>query len=259
MAKFTPAGWRCSTQGAHKFQDMFERINAIVKKRVRKYSLPSLDAMDLMQEGLLAAAYAVDTYQPTRGNLDGYISTVVTNALAMVAAEALTQSRQPYKQVQEADGSWRRVPVGFVELAHETAADDQLDQAIERIARQRELAQRAHEMDERLNQLKLSEDAAALLGVRLRTPAELWILARNMNNGRMKLEANSVCTYLGWFAPSHPEPDKLRYQRAAREIREQFRCVLGIDAQSYEQLHQRPIPAELYHAAKSRDVQELRA
>jgi hypothetical protein len=235
---------------------MILRINAIVKKRVRKYTLASLDPDDLMQEGRLAAAYAVDTYTAGRGNLDGYISTVVNNALAMVAAEALAQSRQPYKLVQELDGTQRKVPINHVEIEHETAADEQLDQLTERREHSRLMAARAALTESKLAQLGLSVDAHALLGLRLHTPPELWILARNLNRGRMKLEVVSVCLHLGWLNSfsDTPEPDRHRYQRACRELRDQFRYVLGIDDQTFEVIAAKPVPAELFMSQKQRAV-----
>lgn len=257
MAKFTPASWRCSAEGRDRFRQMTPRVVAIVRSRVRKYNLSAHTADDLAQEGMLAAAYAVDTWIPERGNIDGYISRVVTNALAMVAAEALTQSRQPYKQVMDLDGTWRRVPVSHAELEHETATDDNLGEVQRSLMASRELGIRSNQLAARLALLKLSDDARRLLELRLRTPAELWIMARNLNQGRMKVDANSVCRYLGWLMLHHTVPDRIRYQRAAREIRDQFRCVLGVDDNTFEALVSSPAPT--LPVAKQRPLQELRA
>jgi len=248
-----------SIEGEKRFRGMLERVNAIVRKRVRKYNLASLDPDDLMQEGRLAAAYAVDTFTDGRGNLDGYISTVVSNALAMVAAEALAQARQPYKSVQDFDGSWRKVPVCHIEIEDDTAIDETIAPAIAR-EESRHLAQQTMSLEQKLANLKLSIDAKHLLQLRLHTPPELWVLARNMNRGRMKLEAQSVCRYMGWMLETG-DTDRLRYQRTTRELREQFRFVLGVDDISFEPLKPTVIRDQhlLLSGAKCRNLQELRA
>src|SRR5258706_16429078 len=150
MAKYTPTGWTMSGEGQRRFEAMWQRVNAIVRKRVRKYTLASQDPDDLMQEGRLAAAYAVDTYNPERGNLDGYISRVVSNALAMVATEALAQDRQPYKSVQDADGTWRKSPINHVELEPDMAIDDTTNIAVERRDSARHMATMASSMEQRI-------------------------------------------------------------------------------------------------------------
>jgi hypothetical protein len=113
-------------------------------------------------------------------------------------------------------------------------------------------------MEERLAQLKLPPDARQLLQIRLQTPPELWILSRNVNRGRWKLEMQCVCLYFGWML-SPTEQDRGRYQRAARDLREQFRFMLGIDDQTFEPL--KPIAVDtttLQAGAKCRNMQELR-
>lgn len=239
---------------------MFQKVDAIVRRRVAKYKLSGHDRDDLVQEGRLAAAYAVDTFQAGRGNLDGYISTVVTNALAMVATEALAQARQPYKQVQDPDGSWRKIPVNHVELEHDMLVGDSVDEPIQVRDAARHVGNMALTMGERIDQLKLSGDAKKLLQLRLQTPPELWILARNMNRGRMKLEAQSVCLYLGWITLAN-EPDRARHQRAARELRDQFRLLLGVDDVTFEPL--KPLPIHDHDAlmtgAKARSLEGLRS
>lgn len=222
-----------STAGEHRFNQMYDRVEALVRKRVRKYNLETLDPDDLMQEGRLAAAYAVDTFQTERGNLDGYISTVVNNALAMVAAERLAQSRQPYKLTQELDGTWKRSPSTHVELEPDDVMDDTKPSTHTRESA-RDLGDQSSELAGILDGLKLGCDARRMLQVRLNTPPELWILARNINRGRMRIEANSVCCYLGWILDFNGEPDRLRYQRALRELREAFRGQLGVDEMTYE-------------------------
>ena len=259
MAKYTPTGWVMSVDGERRFREMYQRVEAIVRRRVSKYKLSGHDRDDLMQEGRLAAAYAVDTFQAGRGNLDGYISTVVTNALAMVATEALAQSRQPYKQVQDPDGSWRRVPVNHVELDDAMVVGDAVDEPVKARDHARSMGNMALSIGDRIDQLKLSGDTKKLLQLRLQTPPELWVLARNMNRGRMKLETQSVCLYLGWVTHTD-EPDRGRYQRAARELRDQFRLVLGIDDMTFEPLKQLPMLDHhaLQTGAKSRSLAGLR-
>lgn len=256
MAKFTPAGWKMSAEGTARFGRMYDRINAIIRKRTAKYNLAAHTRDDLMQEARLAAAYAVDSYVPERGNLDGYISRVVSNALAMVAAEALAQSRQPYKLVPEGDG-WRKVPISHVELENDSAIDETPLLHDEERGNARMLAERSQTLGDKLAQLRLSADATAILRVRLQTPPELWILARNINRGRMRLEANSICRYFGWMAGTD-EPDRMRYQRGARELREQFRVMLGIDDATFEPLAAAPIPSHLQTGAKQRSMVGLR-
>lgn len=256
MAKYTPTGWKMSREGAAKFTAMMDKINLIVKKRTRKYNLSALDLDDLMQEGRLAAAYAVDSYHPSRGNLDGYISTVVSNALAMVAAEALAQSRQPYKNIQNADGSWRRTPATHVELEHETAFDLSQEDRHERRCRAQSMVERTAALDAKLDGLGLSPDAQLLLELRMRTPAELLVLARNINRGRFRLEANCVCSYLGWLTASGCV-DRNRYQRACHEVRDQFRFVLGINDQSFEPIAMAPM--KIPTLFKQRPLEAVRA
>jgi len=259
MAKYTPTGWVMSVAGGRKFAELYDRVDAIVRKRARKYTLPGMDRDDMMQEGRLAAAYAVDTYSSERGNLDGYISKVVSNAMAMVATEKLAQARQPYKQVQEPDGSWRKVPVNHVELEHDMVVGAEVDEHIVQRDAQRHVGSMALSLAERIEALRLSSDAKKLLQIKLQTPAELWILARNINRGRMKLETQSVCLYLGWVTHLN-QPDRQRFQRASRELRDQFRLVLGIDDQTFEPL--KPIAVDLdalQAGAKRRSLEGLRS
>lgn len=260
MAKYTPTGWVMSAEGERRFNELYPRVEGIVRKRARKYTLPGMDREDLMQEGRLAAAYAVDTYSSERGNLDGYISKVVSNAMAMVATEKLAQARQPYKQVQEPDGSWRKVPMNHVELEHDMVVGGAVDEQAEERDLTRQVGNMALSLGQRIDQLKLSGDAKKLLGIRLQTPPELWILARNMNRGRMKLETQSVCLYLGWVT-HRDEPDRQRYQRASRELRDQFRLVLGIDDMTFEPLKPVPVTDQLalQTGAKCRSLEGLRS
>lgn len=260
MAKYTPNGWSMSREGERRFNEMYNRVESIVSKRVRKYKLPGMTRDDLMQEGRLAAAYAVDTYSSERGNLDGYISRVVINALAMVATEKLAQARQPHKQVQDPDGSWRKVPINHVELEHDMMVGGAVDEPVQQRDAVRQVGSQALSVGQRIDSLKLGSDAKKLLGLRLQTPPELWILARNMNRGRLKLETQSVCLYLGWVLHTE-EPDRPRYQRASRELRDQFRLVLGIDDVTFEPLKSEPVLDHdaLQNGAKRRNLETLRS
>jgi RNA polymerase sigma factor (sigma-70 family) len=243
MAKFTPTGWKMSEDGKRRFESMYQACLEIVRSRARKYNLPSNSADDIVQEGMLAAAYAVDTYKPERGKLEGYISRVVFNALAMVATEVLALSRQPHKHVQDPDGTWRRVPMGFVELDGDQGSlpipDESIDPHIARRESSTELSMMSKTFDERLASLNLSDDARCLLAVRLKTPPELWIMSRNLSRGRMnKLDAQAICLYLSWALPGNM-PDRPRFNRAAHELRIQFRVVLGVDDITFEPLETR--------------------
>lgn len=279
MAKYIPDGWRCSADGARRYKAMEAEIDLIVSRNVRKYDLGAIGRDDLMQEGRLAATYAVDTYTEGRGKLQAYINRVVFNALAMVATEALALARQPYKAVQEADGSWRRVPIRHVEFEHDTMAGqwDGLRDPDERpdgSSAQRESdvfcrqllacsqSQRAVErgatLDQKIAQLNLGDDAQAILRIRMVTPPELWILSRNLNRGRMsKLEPQAICLYLGWVT-AQGVPDRNRYQRAAHQLRDQFRVVLGVDDLTFEPIQHPPANIdELTRGAKQRDIKRL--
>lgn len=261
MAKFIPDGWRMSLDGERRFNGMRATCLLIVKRRIRKYNLPGHDPDDLIQEGMLAAAYAVDTFNEKRGKLEGYISRVVFNALAMVACSVLAKSRQPHKQVQDPDGTWRNVPIGHVELEHDTVVDDSVDPVIARREVATELAVMSVTLDERIAALELSDDAKQLLAIRINTPPELWIMSRNMNRGRMdRLSAQAICLYFAWMLPGDAA-DSIRYQRAVHELRVQFRVVLGVDDTTFEPIDSRLSPHDarrLQLGAKRRDMKELR-
>lgn len=257
MAKFTKPGWSMSREGEQRFREMYARINVIVRNNIRKYNLPGRDREDLMQEGRLAAACAVDTYDPAKGRLEGYINTCVSRALAMVASEALAHRRQPHRLVQDETGKWVKTPVSDVELESDMAVDEGTNTFADVRAHSMQMVEMSEVVAGKLAQLELSDDARQILQLRIRTPPELWVLARNVNNGRWKLELQCVCLYLGWVTPSGL--DKARYTRAARELREQFRFVLGIDDQRFEPL--KPIEVDtikLQAGAKQRQLEGLR-
>jgi RNA polymerase sigma factor (sigma-70 family) len=256
MAKYIPDGWVMSREGELRFNAMFARVMAIVSARARKYNLPGYSRADLIQDGLLAAAYAVDTYRPERGNLDGYISRVVMNSLAMVAAEKLAQQRQPHKEVQNEDGSWRKAPSNHVELTPDMIVVEGEPLDDEERGLRRERGVKAASLEQRIDELRLDPDARALLHLRLHTPPELWILARNVNGGRMRLETKSICLYLGWVK-SGTEPDRARYTRVARDLRHKLRCILGVNEMTFEPLPPIQITdlAALQSGAKQRRIE----
>jgi len=246
-----------SAEGELRFKEMYARINVIVRNACRKYNLPGRDREDLMQEGRLAAACAVDTFDPAKGRLEGYINTCVSRALAMVASEALAHRRQPHRLVQDENGKWSKTPVSDVELEADMAVDESGDTLADVKAHSIAMVEMGESVAGKLEQLHLSDDARQILQLRIRTPPELWVLARNMNKGRWKLEMQCVCLYLGWVSAAGL--DKLRYTRAARELREQFRFVLGIDDQRFEPL--KPIDVDitkLQAGAKQRPLEGLR-
>lgn len=212
MAKYIPDGWRMSADGARRYKAEIGRIEGIVRKRVAKYSLQAQATEDLLQEGRFAAAYAVDTYSESRGSLNGYIGVVVANALAMVAAESLAQQRQTYTDVQQPDGTWKKIPVRTSEL-FEDAHTDIAPTPIQRLARRDDQQERQMEvvdLDAELAARGFGDDARELIKLRLNPPPELWIEARNRNAGRYTLNAATLAEHLGWA--------KSRLTRASQEV-----------------------------------------
>lgn len=224
MAKFIPNGWSMSTEGARLFSQHHVRVEQIVRKRIKKYNLTAIDPEDLLQEGRLAAAYAIDTYRTERGNLEGYISTVVENALAMVASESLAQRRQPYASVKDAAGTWTRVPVHCAELEDDIATDTRPNARTTMQLRE-ELAEREFRKAigrAKLDELGLSNDSRTVLDIRLHPPAELWVMSRNLNRGRHRITTDSIARFLGWT--------KLRLARAVKELKIKTYIELGLEA-----------------------------
>jgi RNA polymerase sigma factor (sigma-70 family) len=220
MAKFIPDGWQMSPAGAQKYKQEIGRIEGIVRRRCSKYNLQSMSMEDLLQEGRLAAAYAVDSYKPDRGSFDGYIGVVVANAVAMVAAEALAQRRQSYTHVQDVAGKWVRTPVRSSEL-FEDAHDDPAPNPEQRLRAREEEAEaslRALDLDRELQALGLSEDARTLLRMRLTPPPELWVRARNLNRGRYRINSALIAEHLGW--------PRQRLQRSSQELNSMLETVL---------------------------------
>lgn len=224
MAKFIPTGWKMSSEGAKLYSQHYVRVEQIVRKRVKKYNLTAIDPADLLQEGRLAAAYAVDTFQSGRGKLDGYVATVVDNALAMVAAEGLAQRRQPYAHIRDSEGKWQRIPVHCAELEDDIATDHTPNARKVLLIRE-ECASREFKRAlarAKLDALGLSYDARAILDIKLHPPAELWVLSRNLNRGRHRINTDAIIRFLGWT--------KLRLLRALKELRNKMYIELGVEA-----------------------------
>lgn len=96
MAQYTPKSWKASPAAVKAFTADHVAIRKLVSQRARKFfALSSISPEDLVQEGMIAALYAVDSYQQTRGKRDAYITTLVDNALAMIACESRASCRQP--------------------------------------------------------------------------------------------------------------------------------------------------------------------
>jgi RNA polymerase sigma factor (sigma-70 family) len=101
MAQYTPKGWKASPESVKAFTADHVAIRKLVAQRARKYfALSGIDPADLIQEGMIAALYALDSYKQERGKRDAYLQRVLDNAFAMVACEARAQCRQPYVWVQ---------------------------------------------------------------------------------------------------------------------------------------------------------------
>ena len=225
MAKYTPTGWTMSKEGAVKYRAHYARIDSIVQKRVRKYNLPGTDRDDLLQEGRLAAAYAVDTFAEQRGSLDRYISRVVDNALAMVAAEALAQKRQPYAWSLNVHGEWERSPLPHSPLEDaeriKCARPESSPQA-PALDKERLLDRAAvrQEAMAALSALPISADAREVLRLKMLPPLELQMTARNLN-AQMRIDAPSLACYLSWTLA--------RARRAVREMRQALSTQFGAE------------------------------
>lgn len=227
MAKFIPTGWKMPQEGQQLFMKVIGRVEGIVRKRVKKYSLSGgTDPDDLMQEGRLAAAYAVSTFKQERGNLEGYIASVVENALAMVAAEQLAQRRQPYVYQRQGE-TWERVPAVPSQVDPERVVSPETTE-LTMIGKHEALAGAVHRHRARkaINALPMCDDARTLLQLRLRPPAELMITARNLSGGRHRIDCAALSHYLSW-----PKP---RVRRAMREVECTLSEKMGI------QIGQRP-------------------
>lgn len=228
MAQFVPKDWQCSKGAREAFCKDYPAILKLVQQRARKfYALTAICPGDLTQEGMIAALYAVDSYKPERGKRDAYITTLVDNALGMIAAESRAQCRQPYTWVkvdeegeaQEAltarkkrapssraikpqSPGWRKVPafdsadVDMVESEISVSVSEDREERLEKqdrihAARMRVLAFRK----------TLKPRVAQVFDLRLNPPADFLVLARNLvgravsQKGRLPNEA--IAAYLG--------------------------------------------------------------
>lgn len=212
MAKYIPDGWRCSPRGSQALAQKYDQIINMVRAishRYRHLTYPAQD--DFYQEGLLAATYAIDTHNTSRGKLEAYIQCVVSNALAMVAAEASAMSRSP--KLREWNGSeWVRVSA-FTPLDPETIQSpiqaETITQAREDAIssiRQQEAGRRRIEA----LKAKLPSDSRLILDLKMDTPLELQVLSRNLN-GRNKLTNLALSRYTGLTLS--------RVEKSLREIR----------------------------------------
>lgn len=222
MAKFIPTGWQMSPKGTEVFNREYPKISQLVKNRARKYRLPSMSTEDLAQEGMLAAAYAVDTFDPERGKpLNTYVRRVVDNALKMIVCESLALCRSAFVYMFD-DGEWRRVP------AQPSDATDNIPDTFERtddqMVKVREDARQAYHRERKLRALasRCSEDAKAVLSLRISAPPELRIASRNLSGGtRAVPHSRAVAHYMGW--------PRERVQVALRELREVLKAE-GLEA-----------------------------
>lgn len=204
---YVPKGWKMRAESRREFLKHRAEIDKIVKQCARKYfRLPSIDPEDLEQDGRMAAAYAIDTFDVRRGkNLYGYVNRVVYQALAMVAGISLAKKRHPHVHVRRTDGKWEEVPAAFSGPSRPDGREGEMPivsaEAFQRQERVEEVRRRARyrrQLDEIWVKQKLSKDAAVLLEIRRRPPAGLCVAARNMNNGRHDINMKSIAFWTGW-------------------------------------------------------------
>lgn len=224
MAQYTPEGWKASAEAQRTFAEEYPTIKKFVASRVRRYfGLAAIGPNDLLQEGLIAALYAIDSYQPKRGKRAAYIGVVVDNALAMIAAESRAQCRQPYTFVMDEDDKgetiWRRVPVSepvdpeMVEGEVTLTLSDQHDKKMERIDRM--YAKRARLAAFRRT---LCPVTARVFDVRMSPPIELLVIARNIVGRTVSAKARMPNQALALYL----NLDVGVVAKAARELREAF-------------------------------------
>lgn len=222
MAQYTPKGWRASASARLKFAEMHAEVLKLVQQRARKFfAMSAISNADLIQEGLIAALYAIDSYKPERGKLAGYINTVVTNAMKMILTESRSQCRQPYTWVKaddspDAETQWRRVP------AFEAVEPDTIEATETFIVsekREELLARQARHSAElaRLSSIRksLSPIAAKVFDLRCQPPVELLIIARNLVGrtvtDRVRMPNQAIALYLN--------VDTGEVARAVKEVR----------------------------------------
>lgn len=192
MAQYIPKDWKASKAASTEFTKKYTDIYKMVSLRARKYfNLGSHKSNDLIQEGMIAALYALDSFSPEKGSLKGYMGTLVENALAMIACEARTQSRQPYSWTRVDDDKvaitegekWVRAPLmDFSDPDDiQTESHNPEKNALDREAELEKLGSRVR-VQNRLNAIRadLSPEAAKLFSLRVSPPIELLVLARNL-------------------------------------------------------------------------------
>lgn len=248
MAQYTPKAWTAvSPEASGKFRERYSEILKLVQQKARKYfNMSSIATADLVQEGLIAALYAVDSYDPSRGKMDAYIGTNVNNAMMMILAESRAQCRQPYTWVKAEDDStpapapaktsatdekpavkkqeenWRRVPaMDFSDP--DTVLDKERLTPLEQREAEIERLDRAEASRVRLAEVRatLGPVAALVFDVRCEPPPVVFTIARNLSGrswtDKQKLPANAIAKYLG-VTPSQVD-QALRDIKAAVERR----------------------------------------
>ncbi len=219
MANYIPQGWVCSPRGKVKFNQHLRSIDIIIQRQVGKFHLQAMPREDLIQEGRIAAAYAMDTYVEDRGNMMGYIQTIVFNALAMVACECLAQRRTPHINVVERvaqyrggrivgiEEKWTKRPsmqMGLDGVVEDSMAHCVCDAEREMIDREGDdlfkPGSRVPDMKLRraMSALALSADAKSLATLMLSRPPELAVMARNMTGSWGRVTHVAMGKYLGW-------------------------------------------------------------
>lgn len=209
MAKFLPDGWKCSARAAQEVQARYKEVSEHVRLIAGKYrSLSYPSPEDFHQEGMLAASYAIDTYDASRGYKQAaYIQRVVGNALAMVAAEVSAMSRAP--KIQNEDGSKSSALVSLEpEVATTIRTESPHAQREEVIS----IFRKKTEGHRRIEKLKanLLPDARLVLELKMDTPLPLQVLSRNLH-GRNKLTNHALSRYTGMTVS--------RIEKSLREIR----------------------------------------
>jgi RNA polymerase sigma factor (sigma-70 family) len=195
MAQYVPESWKCSIQAATHFRKNEKHIRKLIRQRSRKFfALSSIDPQDLEQEALIAAMYAIDSFRSDRGKLDAYMTTVVDNALAMVAAESRALCRQPYawhkEEFAEYDKTgkhevkerWTRVPLSEGAEPDDLPALATPEQAAIRAEEEQNALRRRVRAEEKLENIRalMSPPAAKLFDLRRSPPRELLVTARNL-------------------------------------------------------------------------------
>lgn len=219
MANFIPQGWSITPEGARQFTNHYARIEVIVQRQVGKFHLQAMPREDLEQEGRMAAAYAMDTYVQGRGNMMGYVQTIVYNALAMVACECLAQRRTPHVEVMEQvaqyhggrivgiEHRWSRRP--SLQMGLDVVVEDSMTCGLEgaegaMIEREQDVVfgdgTRVSEMKLRraMSKAPLSPDAKAMAMLMINRPPELSVLARNLTGSWGRVTHVAMGKYLGW-------------------------------------------------------------